>query len=263
MRTFLERAKGSMLDVLASGRTRAGTMDPLSSHTKQIRRLEFAWDGWANIKSFCKSIPDRFRFCAPSPSMAPWKAAGKTATRWIFPILPFFQRRQFTSTRTCTGHHSIHQSLRLVSVHLMAARSGNFRPSQLLNFLDTSPMLQTVHIKFIGRIPFNDISRDRVIVLRSLETFTVVSTDGRGDSEFATHTPCPSARSISIARKTRVSDAVVVEILPATFYWDTYIRQSTRSPVEDVTIEMKYTKSSPPLPSPFGRQIGLELRSHR
>ena len=41
-----------MLDVLASGRTRAGTMDPLSSHTKQIRRLEFAWDGWANIKKF-------------------------------------------------------------------------------------------------------------------------------------------------------------------------------------------------------------------
>ena len=89
-------------------------------------------------------------------------------------------------------------------------------------------------------MPFNDISQDRVIVLRSLETFTVVSTDGRGDSEFVIHTPCPSARSISIVHKTCVSDVVVVEIFPATVYWDTFIRQYTRSPVEDVTIEMKF-----------------------
>ena len=112
-------------------------------------------------------------------------------------------------------------------------------------------------------MPLNDIPQDRVIVLRSLETFNVVSTDGPGDSEFAAHTSCPPARSISIVHKTRVSDAVVVEIFPATVYWDTFIRQYTRSPVEDVTLEMKFyeilTTSALTLLSPDWNCPQLEL----
>ena len=246
-RTFLERAKGSMLDVIAGGRIRAGTMDLLSSHTKQIRRLEFTHDSWANIKRFLQVNS------GPLPLLHTLTVDGTVGNRLEEPDSMDPSQPPLLSNainlkafhfhsdlyRPPFISHFVFPSLRHVSFDLLATRHGNFRPSQLLNFLAASPMLRTVHIKIIGRMSLNGIPEDRVIVLPSLETFTMVSTDSRGGAEFATHISCPSARSMSLMHKTRVGDAVMVEIFPGTAYWDTFVRQYTRSPVEDVTIEMK------------------------
>ena len=149
-----------MLVVISSGRILVGTMDLLYSHTKQIRCLEFACDDWA-IKKFLRvdsgSLPvlhtltvngtmgcsreDRDTMDPSNPPLFS-NAVNRKAFHFHSDLCrpPFINRFALPS-------------LQLGSFDLLAARHGNFRPSQLLNFLGVSPMLQRVHIRIIGRIP--------------------------------------------------------------------------------------------------------------
>ena len=174
---------------------------------------------------------------------------------------PSFQRRQSEGVSLPLGPvpATIHQSLRLSKPSAYLIRSAGSATRELSSFATAQLHRCFPNVADSTHNTPNDISQDRVIVLRSFETFTVVSTDGRGDSEFATHTSCPLARSISIVLEGRAlhNDAVVVEILPATVYWDTFV--STRKAPSRMSLSIwNSTKSSPPL-----RSFWLELRSHR
>ena len=161
MRRPSSSAKGSMLDVIASGRIPVGIMDLLSSHTKQIQCLEFACDGLADIKKFLQVDS------GPLPLLHTLTVKGTMGSSRedrdaidssnppllsnVVNLKAFYFHSDLCQPPFI--NHSAFPSLQLTSFDLLAARGGNFRPSQLLNFIGASPMLQTVHIKIIGYIP--------------------------------------------------------------------------------------------------------------
>ena len=63
--------------------------------------------------------------------------------------------------------------------------------------------------------------------------------DGEPGYNLVTHISCPSVRRTSLAHKEDVDNVTLYNIFPAPASWDTIARQYTRSPVEQVTLEIK------------------------
>jgi len=83
-----------------------------------------------------------------------------------------------------------------------------FRASQLLDFLEASPMLQLVHIDIIADILLEGAPQERVIPLPNVVAFTLIVDDGGPGYEIAVHISCPSV--------THFADNVIPrEIFPA------------------------------------------------
>jgi len=132
----------------------------------------------------------------------------------------------------------------LTTFKLSTAPAGWFLVPELLDFLEASPMLREVDIRIIANILLGEIPRERVVVLPNAETFSLVVSDGGPGYEIAAHISCPSVRCTSLVHK-RGSDNVIPEdILPARGPWNAIVRQYTRSPVEEVTLEIKTTQAS-------------------
>ena len=71
-----------------------------------------------------------------------------------------------------------------------------FPVSQLLNFLEASPTLRTVHIEIAAETHIEDVPSERVIVLPNAEVFSV--TQDKPGYRIAAHVTCPSARLTSL-----------------------------------------------------------------
>ena len=242
LKTFLERAKGSQLDVIAECGVPIGTMALLSPYTKQIRRLEFSLDGRANFKRFLQVNPgplpllhtltintegdsEDLDSATPSPSLF------SNATN-----LKFFR---FHSTSDLWPFVNSFTFPTLVSFDLSLFAPNEFRASRLLEFLEASPMLRTIRMDITGSIFVHDIPRERIILLSDVETLTLVVSDGRSGRKIATHISCPSARSVTLMHEAHVNDPVMGAMLPDSVSWDAIVRQYTRNVVEEVTLEIK------------------------
>jgi hypothetical protein len=93
VKTFLERAKGTPLDIIVDHEVPVGTVALLSPLTKQIRSFDFLSCGWADIQRFQKSFLDRSRSCTPSQSISRGRRSGRLRE---YPSLttPLQQRRK-------------------------------------------------------------------------------------------------------------------------------------------------------------------------
>ena len=243
VKTFLERAKGSRLDVIASCGVPVDTMALLSPHTKQIRRLEFLRDGRANSKMFLQVDS------GPLPLLHTLtiNAIGEIGSQdpiTVTPSPPFFSnamnlrvfRFQSSSSRPSLSHFVFPN---IVSFDLWLTAVDQFPASQLLEFLKASPMLQTVRMEIDGRISLDNIHREKVVVLPDAETLTLTVSDGRSGCKIATHISCPSAKSVTLMHKTHIQNAVLGAMFPDSASWNSIVRQYTRSSVEEVTLEIK------------------------
>ena len=74
----------------------------------------------------------------------------------------------------------------LTSFELSVVYVKEFQASRLLNFLETSPMLQTVRMEIAGDM-FDDIPREWAIVLPDVESLCLVVSDGESGYNFVTH----------------------------------------------------------------------------
>ena len=239
MKTVLERAKGSALDIVSFQSTPVGVMTPLPPHTKHIRSLYFSWQNWADIRGFSELDS------GPLPLLRTLKIEhieDISPGAMIPPSLLFSNAvdlREFKLSSRCSPFLNSFVFPNLTSFELSVERVEGFRASQLLDFLEASPILQTVHVEILADILFDDVPRERAVILPSVESLSLVVSDGGPGYDLVTRISCPSIKRTSLTHKKDVDDVTLYNIFPAPALWDAIVRQYKKSPVEEVVLDFK------------------------
>ena len=244
-KTLLERAKGSALGLTVGPKVPSDIMTLFSPRTKQIRRLSFTSDQWADIKRFIEINPgpltllhtleinpthqDIQGFFDP-PTTPSSHLFGSAVDLKVF-------RFHCESNWSPLLHHFLFPNL--VSFNFSTSGSHPPHGSGLLNFLESSPMLQIVRIDISADILLDEIPQDKVITLPNVEEFTLTVDHGATGYRIAAHISCPAASHTSLTHNARVKVAVPTEMFPASAQWNAIAHQYTKNPVEDVTLEMR------------------------
>ena len=236
IKTLLERAKGSALDITTYFADPVGTIGLLSSYTKQIRFLDFACNYWEDVQRFSEVNS------GPLPLLTTLRI-GALDEFDLEPSLPLFTNavnlKKFIMHSDGSPFLGQFRFPNLTTFELWAAPDEGFCISQLLNFLEASPMLQRVDVKIIGDIVLENIHRERGVVLPNVETFTLVMNDSHSGYEFAADISCPSARDMSLMYETFIDEGSLQEMEVSPALWNAIVRQHTRSPVEEITLEIQ------------------------
>ena len=243
VKTLLGRAKGSMLDIFAGHTKSLGYVVDLRSHTKQIGYLDFSYHYWKNIQRFSEvnSGPFPLLHTLRIDAVSEFDLNGPDVM--TPPSLPLFSTavnlKDFLLYSEGSPFINHFVFPKLTTFQLSAVpEEEEFHASQLLDFLEASPMLRTVHMKVIGDILLQGIPRERVVVLPDVETFSLVVSEGGPGYEVATHISCPSVRNMTLIHDKVAHDALPEEIFPALISWNTIARQYARAPIEEVALEI-------------------------
>ena len=114
---------------------------------------------------------------------------------------------------------------------------------ELLNFLEASPTLQTVHMKIIADILLEGAVQKGVVVLPNVQTFSLIIDGGGPAYELAAQISCPSASSTSLIHWKNVGGIIahqdIRDIFPTTALWNAIVHQYTKNLVETVSLEIK------------------------
>ena len=238
METLLERARGSTLDITVGYKDIVSQITPLSSRAGQIRCLEFQGATWANIQMFSEIISGPLSLLqalkirtgfAEDPGPFTYIPLFSSAILKVFrfysnlPSPPFLNRFHFPN---------------LTFFHFYTNPSEIFSASQLLDFLEASPMLQTVHMQVDAAISLHQVLQRNTVVLPNLETFELVVSDGRPGYQMAAKISCPSARVVSLSHEIEFEDTIPEEIFPAPDLWQAIVSQYSRSPVEEASLNI-------------------------
>jgi hypothetical protein len=246
-KTLLERAKGSMLDIIVGSGVPASTTTLLSSRTGQIKSLTFPYNCLEDILMFSEANPERL------PSLHTLRIfVGEDDSPddldTITPPSPLLFSNAVNLNVVCLNSDmDLSPSPRpfvfpnLVSLDLLANQSGSLHASRLLDFLEASPMLRTVHMIIFADISLEGVLQERVVVLPNVERFALTVGGGETSYGVAAHISCPSARHTSLSRQKGVDDVIPDEIFPDSVLWDRIVRQHSRSPVEEVILEIRTT----------------------
>ena len=245
-KTFLERAKGAALDTFVRDEVSLATMEMLSSHTEQIKYLNFVQSRWANIQNFSKLNPgplpllrtlgigissgdnlDGFDRTPPSPPL--FNNAVNLESLVLHSdaqLTPFLTHFAFPN---------------LVAFNLSANPSEGFRASLLLDFLEASPTLQAVDVTIIATMSLERVPQQRVVVLPNVKIFGLTVNDGGPGYRVATHISCPSARTTLLSHRITIFniDGVPEEVFPASVPWSAIVHQYSSSPVKRVSLVIK------------------------
>ena len=242
MKTVLERAKGSALDVFVCFTCPVSTVTLLLPPTKQIGSLCFASYSWTRIRKFVELNPGPLPLLRTLRIITRKEDDVDNPDAMIPPSLLFFSSavdlQEFRLESECPPllNRFVFPSLTLFE--LSVTKVEGFRASLLLDFLEASPMLRTVHLKILTDILFDDIPRERAIVLPNVESLSLVS-DGEPGYNLVTHISCPMVKDTSLTHKKDVDDIILCRIFPDPASWDTIVRQYKKNLVEQVTLEIK------------------------
>jgi len=242
-KTLLERAKGSPLGVFTRHGDPVSVIKLLTPHTKQIRHLEFLHNHWVDIQRFLELNPGPFPLLRTLIINA---IEGNGPNAMIPPSSPLF-----SNAVNLTWFH-LHSEVspflshftfpNLTAFELSTLPVEGFQLSQLLDFLEASPMLRTVRMRIIADVLLEGVPWDRLVVLPNVEFLYLTVTDGGPGYRIAAHMACPSVRYTLLLHEMDDSDRIPEEIFPAPVSWDAIVRQYTRSPVEEVTLKIRSAK---------------------
>ena len=244
LKTFLERAKLTPLDIIVDRKVTLGMMTLLSPLTKQIRSFNFLGTGRADIKRFSEVISGSLPLLHTLAFYFYFTERGLTDDFGSdSPSFPLFANSvnlkalHFHST-SYLSPFVLHLTFpNLVSVDLSAART--LSALRLFDFLKGSPMLQIVNLEVLGYISsLEDVLQERAISLPSVDKFTLTVGDRETGYAMATHIHCPSVQVTSITLKSYIN-TIPEEIFPASVYHNAIVHQYTRSPAEEVTLEIR------------------------
>ena len=243
-KTLLERAKGHLLDVIVHQGVPAGTMNLLSSHMKQIRCLNFA--EWQGIQKFSEITSEPLPLLHALAINVIEKPLDDDSTLPPQPLLNNavnLEVFRLHSESFLSPSPSLNQFFfpNLVSFDF-STRPWEFHSRQLLDFLEASPMLRTVHMKIIVNRFFQDrlfhnTPEEKIIVLPNVENFNLTVSDYTDGYQFATYISCPSALHTTITYDTSNEDFNPVAIFPPRDLMDLIVRQYTRSTAEEAILE--------------------------
>ena len=243
VKTFLERAKGTPLDIVVDHGVPVETVALLSSLTKQIRSLDFLSCKWAEIQRFSEVVSGSLPLLY-ALTIDFMVGGGLDNVESTPPTLPLFSNAvnlkalHFHSTWAYSPFilHLVFPNL--VSFNFSTEHWREFPALPLFDFLEGSPVLQTVKVQVPVNISFEGVPEERVVSLPSVENFTLIMNDGESGYKMAVHIRCPSARVTSIVHKPRVA-MFLEEIFPTPVSWNAIIRQYTTSPPEEATLEIR------------------------
>jgi hypothetical protein len=220
VKTLLERAKGSPLDVKSSCLDRASIL-LLLPHARQFRSLDFVYDCWSNIYRFSEAAS------GPLPLLHTLKIhmtemldPGTTRA----PSLPLFsgavdlKNPVLRSEETPFLNHFTFPNLTTFELSVMPV-DEDFPISQLLDFLEASSTLRTVRIKVEAEILLRFVPPEKVIVLPNIEMISV--TGYEPGYRIAAHISCPSARHVLLVRGQDAEAEMPQELLPTSATWST------------------------------------------
>ena len=246
VKTLLERSKGSRLAVHVGHVDRRkvpiSTITLLSSHTSQIGSLIFEHHGWADIQRFIDTNPGPFPLL-DSLTFNTAKDSRGDSDVIILPSARFFNTavnlRQFRfysrSGWTPPLSHFVFPNLAKFDF-MVRAWPDDFPALQLLDFLEASPTLQTVCMSATF-IRLDGIPQERVVVLPNVKRLQIAVADCGPGFEFTAHISCPSITSVSLAFE-QDPEGIFPEELPTPALWNAISQQYTRSPLEEVTLEL-------------------------
>jgi hypothetical protein len=248
VKTLLERAKGSALNIVVGEAASVSTMRLLSSHIEKIKYLDVPYNRLEDIQACSEPNLE----CLPSLHtltifIDEYDNAGDVDTTTPPPPL-FFSNAVDLKVFCLNSDLDLSPFPRpfvftnLVTFSLFADPSFKlFRASGLLDFLETLPTLRTVHIKITAKVSLTDVPQERVVALPNVENLALIINDGELGYGIATHISCPAATHTSLVYEGEVGDEILDETFPASVTWNSIVRQYTRSPVEEVTLEIKTT----------------------
>ena len=250
VKTFLKRAKESPLEIVVDYEVPVKTIALLPPLTKQIRTLNFLNSRWADFQRFSEVTSGLL------PHLHTLTIDFTESHTHITeeddmddlennpPSLPLFS--DAVDLKALRFHSASFQSPfvlhfvfpNLVSFDLSMIKQRDFDASQLFDFLESSPMLQIVYIEVLASIFLKEVPQERVISLLSVEKFTLIVGDEGPGYAMAAHIHCPSARVTSMLLKSTF-EKYTREIFPTSDSWNTILRHYTRSPIEEVTLEIR------------------------
>ena len=231
MKILLERAKGSALDIRSTCLDHATIVALLSPHAHQFRSLDFTFDYWPNIQRFSEATS------GPLPLLHTLKI--NVIDTMVPPSLPLF------SSAVNLKHFSLHSegvpflnyfAFPNLTAFEFSAVGDEFPISQLLNFLEALPTLQTVCMKIEAEVLRRDVPPERVVVLPNVKIFSI--TEGKPGYGIAPHISCPSARRMALIREQDVDDLMLEELFPS---WNTIGSQHMASTVEEIALGITTT----------------------
>jgi len=245
VKTLLERAKGSPLEIITNYSAPVGTIALLSPYAQQITYLNFIHDRWTDVQRFSEVNSGPLPLLRTLEINADFRMAGFPDPVVLLSLLLFggaVNLKQFVlrSHRSPFLNHFVFPNL--TTFELSITQAEVFRASELLNFLEASPVLRNVHMRIIVNISLEGVARGRVVTLPRVQTFSLAMNGGVSGYDLAAHISCPSASHALLTQEKRTEDMNAGQdtlIFPTTPSWNAIARQYTRSPVEAVTLEIK------------------------
>jgi hypothetical protein len=249
MTTLLERSKGSVLDIIAirdpiaMDTVRAETLTLLSPHTQRIGALKFTDSYWSDIQEFSDVTS------GPLPLLRTLNIDIFYERHWPMmapPSLPLFtgavnlKEFHLRSGGLPFLDHFIFPNLTILDLSVIPGEG--FPVSQLLNFLEASPTLRTVHLA-VG-VLLEDVPPGRVVVLPNAGEFKLLISKIEPSCEVAAHITCPSARLASLSYRQGAQELMYPNIFPTSIAWNAIAGQYTASPVEEVMLAIAAIENS-------------------
>lgn len=256
MTTLLGRAKGSPLDVTFRNAP-TGTIDLLSPNAPQIRTLELETRFFLDVVRFSELGSGQFPLLHTLKINSPLETHNRAGRPHVvnLPTPPLFggsvhlERFVFTSGRIQCLSKFVFPNL--TSFELSSDPKEFVNVLFLLDFLKTSPMLQTVKMVINANVtlPMGCRGEKTAVVLPNVETFFLCVEDVNASNSYAltdvydiaTRISCPRAKRTSLHQK--IIDQNITprdlggRILPSS--WDEIAPLYPVNPVEEVTLKIR------------------------
>ena len=242
MKTLLERAKGTPLTIVASRTDSVCTVSLLPPHTIQIANLEFTKNCWRDIQRFSVINSGPLPLLRTLNMNVVWRSWDEFDMGTSLSHSPFSEAKglkEFRLHSQASPFLSHFVFPNLTSFDLSATLVEEFRGSELLDFLEASPMLQVVRVKIVATLSLEGVARERVVVLQHVGSLCLTARDGGPGYELATHISCPSVKNTSITYMSGEEGGNVapLDLFPTLDSFNAIIRQYTRSPIEEIGLE--------------------------
>jgi len=252
VKTLLKRARGSLLDIITNHNAPLSTVTLLSPHIQQIRSLSFTSSYWTDIQSFSDVTSGPLPLLRTLEINIAQDLRSDDEPDTVIPSsLPLFsnavnlERFVLCSQELSSLNYFVFPNL--TAFVLSTSLEWEFQVSDLLNFLEALPMLQTVHMEIPAMMLLEGIAQRGVVVLPEVRSFSLVMDEEPG-YKLATQISCPSASHTSLIYKTTTdeipTDHDVRYGFPTATSWDVIVRQYTTSPVEAISLEIKSPQDS-------------------
>ena len=246
VKTWLDRAKSSALDIIAFGFNDVGTLALLSSRTEQFRSLSLVDNCWSDIERFAEAA------ARPLPILQSLRIQvtgydpldPEISSR---PLCPLFKSavnlRNFTLCAEGLAHLDHFAFPNLTTFELLTMPEGTFAEeetfptSQLLDFLESTPTLRTIHLKILVQSSSEAVPSGRIVLLPNVEDFR--AEEQEPGYKIAAHISCPSAKHICLARKEEPDDSRPQAAFPPSLTWRAVPRQYMAGRIDEVVLELE------------------------